>query len=82
MELDVPHPLTTNAGIRYFDMALVTNLSLKTLSLELAATALITLRWTKDNLAEQPMRLWFTTAIIKGLGLGYLSMRPAAYFLR
>jgi hypothetical protein len=52
VKLDVPHALTANVRISYFDVALVTDLPLEAFSLELAATALKTLGGPEDNLAE------------------------------
>jgi hypothetical protein len=46
------HALTANVGISYFDVALVTDLPLEALSLELAAAALKALGRPEDNLAE------------------------------
>jgi len=48
----VPHALTANVRISYFDVALVTDLPLEALSLKLAATALKTLGRPEDDLAE------------------------------
>jgi hypothetical protein len=78
----MPHALTANVGISYFDVTLVTDLPLEAFSLELAATALETLGGPEDNLAEQSVRLRFATSIVKRLSFGDLSVRPAAYFLR
>jgi hypothetical protein len=52
VEFDVSHALTANVGISYFHVTLVTHLPLEAFSLELAATALKTLGWPKDNLTE------------------------------
>jgi hypothetical protein len=52
MEFDVPHALAANVGISYFDVTLITDLTLEAFSLELAATALKTLGRSEDDLAE------------------------------
>jgi hypothetical protein len=52
VEFDVPHALAANVGISYFDVALVTDLTLEAFSLELATTALKALGRSEDNLAE------------------------------
>jgi hypothetical protein len=48
----MPHALTANVGISYFDVTFVTNLTLEAFSLKLATTTLKALGWPEDNLAE------------------------------
>jgi hypothetical protein len=52
VEFDVPHAFTANVRISYFDVTLITDLTLEAFSLELATTALKTLGRSEDDLAE------------------------------
>src|SRR5262249_646081 len=80
-ELDVAQPFATHLGKRNFDTALVADHPPVLHALVLAAETLPVGDWAETPPAEQPAALRLKGAVIDGLRLGYLAMRPAADFL-
>ena len=75
-ELDVAHALTTNLGTRNLNTAAFANDALEANALVLTAGALPVLRGAKDALAEQAVALGLEGAVVDGLGLFDLAVRP------
>ena len=68
------HALTTHFLFRHFHTATVTNDSLVTDALVLAAVTLVVLHWTKNALAEQAVTLRLVRTVVDGLGLQHFSV--------
>ncbi len=75
-ELDVPHPLAANLGAGDLDAALVADDSLVAVSLVLSAVTFPVPRRTEDALAEKTVALRAERAVVDGLGLRDLTVRP------
>src|SRR6185312_781268 len=81
-ELDVAETLTADLRERDFDAALVADDAAVLHALVLAAEALPVCDGTKDAGAEQAIALRLERAVVDGLGLGDLAVRPGADLLR
>ena len=81
-QLDMAHALAANLCARDFDAAAVADLTLVADLLILAAVALPVLRGAKDALAEQAVALGLEGAVVDGLGLFDLAVRPFTDHLR
>ena len=77
-ELDVAHPLTTHLGAGHLDAAALADDALEADALVLAAVALPVPGGTEDLLAEEPVLLRLQGAVVDGLGLLDLAVRPRA----
>ena len=77
-ELDVAHALAAHLGARHLDAAALADDALEADALVLAAGALPVLDRTEDLLAEQAVLLGLERAVVDGLGLLDLAVRPAA----
>nr|AHE14899.1 hypothetical protein asmbl_7 [uncultured bacterium] len=75
-QLDVAHPLTTHLGAGHLDAAALTDDALEPDALVLAAVALPVPGGTEDLLAEQTVLLRAEGAVVDGLGLLHLTVRP------
>ena len=80
-QLDVAHPLAAHLGARDLDAALVADDALVADALVLAAVALPVARRAEDALVEQAVLLGAQGAVVDGLGLGHLALRPVADLL-
>src|SRR5260370_10769960 len=76
-ELDMTHPLAPHARQRHLDRALLADDALVLHALVLAAQALVVLHRPKDARAEQTVALGLEGAVVDGLGLLDLAVRPA-----
>ena len=81
-QLDVAHALAADFCARDFHAAAVADLALVADLLILAAVALPVLRGAKDALAEQAVALGLEGAVVDGLGLFDLAVRPFTDHLR
>ena len=81
-ELDVAHALATDAGQCHLDAAAVADHAAVLDALVLAAGALPVLDRTEDALAEEPTLLGLECAVVDGLGVLDLTLRPGADGLR
>ena len=81
-QVDVAHPLPTHAAVGDHHAALVAHDALVLDALVLTAGALPVLLRTEDALAEQPVTLGPVGAVVDGLGLLDLSVRPGPDVLR
>src|SRR4051794_32472024 len=81
-ELDVTHPLTTHLGASDLDAAALADDALEAHPLVLAAVALPVPGGTEDLLAEEPVLLRLEGAVVDGLRLLHLTVRPLADLLR
>ncbi len=77
-QLDVAHPLATHLRARDFDATALADDALEADALVLAAVALPVLRRTEDLLAEEPVLLRLERAVVDGLRLLDLAVRPHA----
>ena len=77
-QLDVAHPLTTHLGAGDLDAAALADDALEAHALVLAAVALPVPGRTEDLLAEEPVLLGLEGAVVDGLGLLDLAVRPRA----
>ena len=75
-ELDVPHALTAHLRARDLDATALADDPLEPDALVLAAVALPVLGGPEDLLAEEPIFLRLQRAVIDGLRLGDLPVRP------
>ena len=80
-ELDVTHPLAADLGAGDLHTALVADDALVADALVLAAVALPVARRAKDALVEQTVLLGSEGAVVDGLGLGHLALRPVTDLL-
>src|SRR5690606_8956996 len=81
-ELDVAHPLTAHLGARHLDAAALADDALEADALVLAAVALPVPGGAEDLLAEEAVLLGLEGAVVDGLGLLDLAVRPCADVLR
>ena len=81
-ELDVAHALAAHLGLRDFDAALLAHHAAVLEALVLAAQALVVLHRAEDLGAEQAIALRLEGAVVDGLGLAHLAVRPGAHHLR
>ena len=81
-QLDVAHALAAHLAHRHFHAALVADDAAVLHALVLAAQALPVGHRSKDAGAEQAVALRLEGAVVDGLRLGDLAMRPAADLLR
>ena len=81
-QLDVAHALAAHLAHRHFHAALVADHAAVLHALVLAAQALPVRHRAKDARAEQAVALRLEGAVVDGLRLGDLAMRPAADLLR
>ena len=81
-QLDVAHALAAHLAHRHFHAALVADHAAVLHALVLAAQALPVGDRPKDARAEQAVALRLEGAVVDGLRLGDLAMRPAADLLR
>src|SRR3978361_2143656 len=77
-QLDVAHPLTTHLGASDLDAAALADDALEADALVLAAVALPVPGGTEDLLAEKAVLLRTESAVVDGLGLLHLTVRPLA----
>src|SRR5690606_34299797 len=77
-ELDVAHPLAADLRAGDLDAAALADDALEAHPLVLAAVALPVLGGTEDLLAEEPVLLRLERAVVDGLGLLDLAVRPGA----
>ena len=75
-ELDVTHALAADLGARDFHAAAVADLALVADLLILPAVAFPVLRGSENALAEQAVTLGLERAVVDGLGLFDLAVRP------
>src|SRR6266849_1222234 len=75
-ELDVPHALAAHLGARHLAAALVADDALVAIPLVLSAMALPVPGRTEDALAEKTVALRAERAVVDGLRLGDLAVRP------
>src|SRR5579864_7987599 len=81
-QLNVSQALAANLGERYFNAALVADHAAMLHALVFAAQALPVGYRPEDAGAEQSIALRLEGAVVDGLRLGDLSVRPAADFFR
>src|SRR5215467_8551754 len=81
-QFDVPEPFTPYLGECDLDAALVTDHAAMLHALVFAAQALPVRNRTENAGAEQAIPLRLEGAVIDGLRLGHLAMRPAADLFR
>ena len=81
-ELDVAHALATHLGASDLDAAALADDALEADALVLAAVALPVPGGTEDLLAEQAVLLRLERAVVDGLGLLDLAVRPLADVVR
>ena len=81
-QLDVAHALTADAGASDLNSALLADDALVAHALVLATRAFPVARGTEDLLTEQAVALGLERAVVDGLGLGHLAVRPLADLLR
>src|SRR5262249_21750770 len=77
-ELDVAHPLAAHLRARHLDAAALTDDALEADALVLAAVALPVLLRSEDLLAEEAVLLRLQRAVVDGVGLLHLTVRPGA----
>ena len=75
-QLDVAHPLTAHLGASDLDAAALADDALEPDALVLAAVALPVPGRTEDLLAEEPVLLRLERAVVDGLRLLHLAVRP------
>src|SRR5690606_26146594 len=75
-QLDVAHALTAHLGARDLDTAALADDALEAHALVLAAVALPVPGGAEDLLAEEPVLLRLEGAVVDGLGLLHLTVRP------
>src|SRR5690606_28107548 len=75
-QLDVAHPLTPHLGAGHLDAAALTDDALEADALVLAAVALPVTGGAEDLLAEEPVLLRLECAVVDGLWLLDLAVRP------
>src|SRR5690606_14939558 len=81
-ELDVAHALTTHLGASDLDAAALADDALEAHALVLAAVALPVPGGAEDLLAEESVLLGLEGAVVDGLGLLDLTVRPGADVIR
>src|SRR5262249_42146474 len=81
-ELDMPEAFAAHLAERHFDAALVADHAAVLHPLVLAAQALPVRDGAKNLGAEQSVALRFERAVVDGLRLGNLTMRPGTDFFR
>ena len=81
-EFDVAHALATHLGARDFHAAAFAHDPLESRALVLAAGALPIARGAEDPLAEEPVSFGLECAVVDGLGLLHLAVRPGADVVR
>ena len=81
-ELDVAHALAAHLGLRDFDAALLADDAAMLQALVLAAQALVVLDRPEDLRAEQAVALRLERAVVDGLRLLDLAVRPRADHVR
>ena len=81
-EMDVSHALAPHLCARDFHAAAVADDAAMSYLLVLAAVALPVLCGTEDALAEQPVLFGTQRAVVDGLRLDDLAVRPKANLLR
>ena len=81
-QLDVAHPLATDLAAGDLDAALVADDALVADALVLAAVALPVLGRTEDALVEEAVLLRLERAVVDGLGLRDLALRPLPDLVR
>ena len=81
-ERDVPEALTTHLGLDHLDAALLAHDPAVLHALVLAAVALVVLHRPEDLRAEQAIPLRLEGAVVDGLGLLHLAVRPLPDLLR
>ena len=81
-EVDVAHALAAHLLAGHLDAAALADDALVADALVLAAVALPVLGGTEDALAEEAVLLGLERAVVDGLGLGHLTVRPAVDLLR
>jgi hypothetical protein len=79
---DVAHALAPDGGSGYFDTTPLTLDTFEADVLVFPACALPVLLRTKDRLAEEAIALRSKAAIVDGLRLGYLTIRPRPDLIR
>src|SRR5205807_5201840 len=75
-QLDVAHPLTAHLGTGHLDAAALTDDALEPDALVLAAVALPVPGRAEDLLAEEPVLFRLERAVVDGLRLLDLAVRP------
>ena len=81
-QLDVAHALAAHLRLRDLDAALLAHHAAVLEPLVLAAQALVVLDRAEDLGAEQAVALGLEGAVVDGLGLAHLAIRPGAHHLR
>ena len=81
-ELDVAHALTAHLGLRDFHAALLADHAAMLEALVLAAQALVVLHGSEDLGAEQAVAFRLERAVVDGLRLLDLAVRPGADHVR
>src|SRR6185312_4511554 len=81
-ELDVTHALAAHLGLRHLDAALLADDAAVLEALVLAAKTLVVLHGAEDLRAEEPVALRLEGAVVDGLRLLHLAIRPGADHLR
>src|SRR3569623_2645546 len=81
-ELDVAHALAAHAAQRDLDAALLADDALELHARVLAAKALVVLHGPEDARAEKAVTLGLERAVVDGLGLLDLAVRPAQDLFR
>ena len=81
-EFDVAHALAAHLGARDFHAAALAHDPLESRALVLAAGALPIARGAEDPLAEEPVSFGLECAVVDGLGLLHLAVRPGADVVR
>src|SRR5262245_14832292 len=81
-QLDMPHPLATDLRLRHLDAALVADDAAVFHPLELSAETLPVDHGAEDLRAEESVPLGLECAVIDGLRLRHLAVRPGPDFLR
>ena len=79
---DVPEALAAHLGLDHLDAALLAHDPPVLHALVLAAVALVVLHRAEDLGAEEPVPLRLEGAVVDGLGLLHLAVRPLADLLR
>ena len=73
-KLDMTHSLASNLLLRYFNSALLADLSLMTDALILSAKAFPILRRSENTLTEETVTLRLQSTVIYGFGLFHLAV--------
>ena len=81
-QIDMSHSLSSDPTMRNFDPASVANYSLKLSTFVLAAGTLPVAFGPEDSLTKQAVLLRPICTVVDGLGLSYLTKRPAANIIR